>query len=190
MLLAAEGAAPSNLTQQQGYSGAMQLLQTITEPARSVTSCAGPTVCLHWLQATMSLLGMPELSLFIWMRALLAAGDYSPSYGAPTACGQPCASHCLPPLAAGHQDTSWGLPTSCGTPVWSLPASVCLQVTTAYKCAVVLRDLISPYLLRRRKADVNAQLPQKTEQVAARAGCTPCRPLSLQKLRVCRDCLP
>eukprot|EP00891_Asterochloris_glomerata_P001490 jgi/Astpho2/1490/fgenesh1_pm.00026_%23_10_t len=40
-----------------------------------------------------------------------------------------------------------------------------VQVTTAYKCAVVLRDLISPYLLRRRKADVNAQLPQKTEQV-------------------------
>ncbi|KAL4452053.1 hypothetical protein ABPG75_007715 [Micractinium tetrahymenae] len=40
-----------------------------------------------------------------------------------------------------------------------------LQVSTAYKCAVILRDLISPYLLRRRKADVQAQLPQKTEQV-------------------------
>lgn len=40
-----------------------------------------------------------------------------------------------------------------------------VQVSTAYKCAVILRDLISPYLLRRRKADVNAQLPKKTEQV-------------------------
>lgn len=28
------------------------------------------------------------------------------------------------------------------------------QVQTGYKCAVALRDLISPYLLRRVKADV------------------------------------
>ncbi|KAI3806081.1 hypothetical protein L1987_21973 [Smallanthus sonchifolius] len=40
-----------------------------------------------------------------------------------------------------------------------------LQVSTAYRCAVVLRDLIMPYLLRRMKADVNAQLPSKTEHV-------------------------
>jgi DNA excision repair protein ERCC-6 len=40
-----------------------------------------------------------------------------------------------------------------------------LQVSTAYKCAVVLRDLIAPYLLRRLKADVNHFLPKKTEQV-------------------------
>lgn len=40
-----------------------------------------------------------------------------------------------------------------------------LQVSTAYKCAVVLRDLIMPYLLRRIKSDVNAQLPKKTEHV-------------------------
>ncbi|KAK9827355.1 hypothetical protein WJX81_000181 [Elliptochloris bilobata] len=39
------------------------------------------------------------------------------------------------------------------------------QVSTAYKCAVVLRDLIAPYLLRRRKEDVAQQLPSKTEQV-------------------------
>jgi SNF2 family DNA or RNA helicase len=38
-------------------------------------------------------------------------------------------------------------------------------VSTAYKCAVVLRDLISPYLLRRRKVDIQAELPEKTEQV-------------------------
>lgn len=38
-------------------------------------------------------------------------------------------------------------------------------MSTAYKCAVVLRDLIAPYLLRRRKADVASQLPRKTEQV-------------------------
>ncbi|KAL1924938.1 uncharacterized protein VTP21DRAFT_4592 [Calcarisporiella thermophila] len=40
-----------------------------------------------------------------------------------------------------------------------------VQVQTAYKCAVVLRDLINPYLLRRMKADVAADLPKKTEQV-------------------------
>ena len=40
-----------------------------------------------------------------------------------------------------------------------------IQVQTAYKCAVVLRDLINPYLLRRMKADVAADLPRKSEQV-------------------------
>ncbi|XP_075500836.1 protein CHROMATIN REMODELING 8 [Primulina tabacum] len=40
-----------------------------------------------------------------------------------------------------------------------------LQVSTAYRCAVVLRDLVMPYLLRRMKADVDAQLPKKTEHV-------------------------
>ncbi|OLL21643.1 DNA repair protein rhp26 [Neolecta irregularis DAH-3] len=40
-----------------------------------------------------------------------------------------------------------------------------VQVQTAYKCACVLRDLISPYLLRRMKVDVAADLPKKSEQV-------------------------
>ena len=40
-----------------------------------------------------------------------------------------------------------------------------LQVAAAYRCAVVLRDLISPYLLRRRKMDVATSLPAKTERV-------------------------
>ncbi|KAI5108055.1 DNA excision repair protein ERCC-6, partial [Silurus meridionalis] len=42
-----------------------------------------------------------------------------------------------------------------------------VQVQTAYKCACVLRDTISPYLLRRMKADVktNLSLPDKNEQV-------------------------
>jgi DNA excision repair protein ERCC-6 len=40
-----------------------------------------------------------------------------------------------------------------------------IQVQTAYKCAVVLRDLINPYLLRRMKNDVAADLPKKSEQV-------------------------
>ncbi|KAJ7550499.1 hypothetical protein O6H91_07G103800 [Diphasiastrum complanatum] len=40
-----------------------------------------------------------------------------------------------------------------------------LQVSTAYKCAVVLRDLVMPYLLRRMKSDVEANLPKKTEHV-------------------------
>lgn len=41
------------------------------------------------------------------------------------------------------------------------------QVETAYRCAVVLRDTMSPYLLRRLKADVqmSVQLPSKSEQV-------------------------
>lgn len=38
-------------------------------------------------------------------------------------------------------------------------------MSTAYKCAVTLRDIIAPYLLRRLKADVNHFLPKKTEQV-------------------------
>ncbi|XP_049854885.1 DNA excision repair protein ERCC-6-like [Schistocerca gregaria] len=42
-----------------------------------------------------------------------------------------------------------------------------VQVATAYRCATVLRDTISPYLLRRMKSDVKAhiRLPQKTEHV-------------------------
>uniref|UniRef100_A0A671PQ56 DNA excision repair protein ERCC-6 n=1 Tax=Sinocyclocheilus anshuiensis TaxID=1608454 RepID=A0A671PQ56_9TELE len=42
-----------------------------------------------------------------------------------------------------------------------------VQVQTAYKCACVLRDTINPYLLRRMKADVkaNLSLPNKNEQV-------------------------
>ncbi|XP_071482267.1 DNA excision repair protein ERCC-6-like [Diadema antillarum] len=42
-----------------------------------------------------------------------------------------------------------------------------VQVQTAYKCACILRDTISPYLLRRLKADVrhSLQLPSKNEQV-------------------------
>ncbi|KAK4525636.1 hypothetical protein GAYE_SCF15G3545 [Galdieria yellowstonensis] len=40
-----------------------------------------------------------------------------------------------------------------------------LQVHTAYKCASVLRNLLSPYLLRRLKKDVALQLPKKQEQI-------------------------
>ncbi|KAK3909425.1 DNA excision repair protein ERCC-6 [Frankliniella fusca] len=42
-----------------------------------------------------------------------------------------------------------------------------VMVATAYKCATVLRDTISPYLLRRMKADVSEhiKLPSKNEQV-------------------------
>ena len=45
-------------------------------------------------------------------------------------------------------------------------------MSTAYKCAVVLRDLISPYLLRRRKVDIQAELPEKTEQVLRHTCCS------------------
>ncbi|KAJ5090568.1 DNA repair protein rhp26 [Penicillium argentinense] len=40
-----------------------------------------------------------------------------------------------------------------------------LQIQTAAKCAETLKNAISPYLLQRFKADVAADLPQKTEQV-------------------------
>lgn len=40
-----------------------------------------------------------------------------------------------------------------------------VQVQTGYKCAVILRDLISPYLLRRLKVDVAQDLPKKNEMV-------------------------
>ena len=39
-----------------------------------------------------------------------------------------------------------------------------LHVSTIYKCAVVLRDLTMPYLLRGMKADVNAQISNKSNQ--------------------------
>mmetsp|Transcript_12003 Transcript_12003/g.26179 ORF Transcript_12003/g.26179 Transcript_12003/m.26179 type:complete len:1309 (-) Transcript_12003:106-4032(-) len=42
-----------------------------------------------------------------------------------------------------------------------------MQVQLAYRCALVLRDLINPYLLRRQKKDVKEvnRMPGKTEQV-------------------------
>ncbi|ESO83914.1 hypothetical protein LOTGIDRAFT_108551, partial [Lottia gigantea] len=42
-----------------------------------------------------------------------------------------------------------------------------VQVETAYRCASILRDTINPFLLRRMKADVkaNLDLPEKNEQV-------------------------
>ena len=39
-----------------------------------------------------------------------------------------------------------------------------LHASTIYKCAVVLRDSTMPYLLRRMKTDVNAQLSNKSNQ--------------------------
>lgn len=46
-----------------------------------------------------------------------------------------------------------------------VPALARLQVSTAYRCALYLRDIILPYLLRRVKKDVALQLPKKTEHV-------------------------
>ncbi|KAE8794546.1 DNA repair and recombination protein RAD26 [Hordeum vulgare] len=56
-------------------------------------------------------------------------------------------------------ETEFSIPITVGGYANATP----LQVSTAYRCVVVLRDLIMPYLLRRMKADVNAQLPKKTE---------------------------
>lgn len=45
-----------------------------------------------------------------------------------------------------------------------------MQARLAYRCALVLRDLIHPYLLRRQKKDLKdiIRLPAKTEQVQCR----------------------
>jgi DNA excision repair protein ERCC-6 len=42
-----------------------------------------------------------------------------------------------------------------------------MQVQLGYRCALTLRDMINPYLLRRRKSEVNevSRMPGKTEQV-------------------------
>ena len=40
-----------------------------------------------------------------------------------------------------------------------------VQVQAGYKCAVILKDLVTPYLLRRLKSDVARDLPKKTEMV-------------------------
>lgn len=42
-----------------------------------------------------------------------------------------------------------------------------MQVQLAYRCAMVLKDLIGPYLLRRQKKDIKevTRMPGKTEQV-------------------------
>lgn len=55
----------------------------------------------------------------------------------------------------------FGVPIQSGT----YANASAVAVAAAYKCAVMLRDMISPYLLRRSKADVAKQLPEKTEQV-------------------------
>ena len=59
--------------------------------------------------------------------------------------------------------SQFGVPIQAGT--YSNASSV--AVASAYKCAVMLRDMISPYLLRRSKADVAKQLPEKNEQVCS-----------------------
>ena len=58
-------------------------------------------------------------------------------------------------------ETEFGLPIALGGYSNASPS----QLHTAYRCASALRDIIRPYLLRRMKADVNARLPKKTEQV-------------------------
>lgn len=47
-----------------------------------------------------------------------------------------------------------------------------MQARLAYRCALVLRDLVHPYLLRRQKKDLEdiIHLPAKTEQVQCQLG--------------------
>ena len=57
--------------------------------------------------------------------------------------------------------TQFALPINMGGYVTASP----LQIETSYQCACILRDLVSPYLLRRWKKDVARDLPNKEEQV-------------------------
>jgi DNA excision repair protein ERCC-6 len=58
-------------------------------------------------------------------------------------------------------EAAFALPITLGGYATASPS----QAAAAYRCAVALRELISPYLLRRRKADVAQQLPAKSEHV-------------------------
>lgn len=69
-----------------------------------------------------------------------------------------------------------------------------MQVRLAYRCALVLRDLIHPYLLRRLKKDLEdiIHLPSKTEQVLVECHgmlffycCSPFSRQSIHRLRGC-----
>ncbi|VDK79490.1 unnamed protein product [Litomosoides sigmodontis] len=64
-----------------------------------------------------------------------------------------------------------------------------VQVRTAYKCACILRDAISPYLLRRLKKDVEMfiHLPSKTEQVLF-CNITPCQRRLYEEYLSSREC--
>ena len=55
----------------------------------------------------------------------------------------------------------FGLPIAAGT----YANASRFKVQAAYQCSLVLRSLIRPHLLRRLKADVDIELPDKTEQV-------------------------
>ena len=58
-------------------------------------------------------------------------------------------------------ETEFGVPITMGGYV---NASV-HAVQAAYKCAVLLRDIISPFLMRRMKKDVHVQMTNKDEQI-------------------------
>lgn len=62
-----------------------------------------------------------------------------------------------------------------------------VQVQAAYRCAVVLRDLINPYLLRRLKIDVAKDLPAKREQVLF-VKLTPFQKALYREFLASRDC--
>lgn len=62
-----------------------------------------------------------------------------------------------------------------------------LQAATAHRCAVVLRDLVGPFLLRRLKADVALHLPRKTEQLLF-CPLTPAQRGAYRSFLASRDC--
>ncbi|VUZ45360.1 unnamed protein product [Hymenolepis diminuta] len=66
-------------------------------------------------------------------------------------------------LGGGMMDflVNFGVPITMGGYANASP----LEVETAYRCACTLKRILSPYLLRRMKKDVQLELPRKSEQV-------------------------
>nr|CDS29116.1 DNA excision repair protein ERCC 6 [Hymenolepis microstoma] len=66
-------------------------------------------------------------------------------------------------LGGGMMDflVNFGVPITMGGYANASP----LEVETAYRCACTLKRILSPYLLRRLKKDVQLELPKKSEQV-------------------------
>ncbi|KAM7537439.1 hypothetical protein Aperf_G00000064025 [Anoplocephala perfoliata] len=66
-------------------------------------------------------------------------------------------------LGGGMMDflVNFGVPITMGGYANASP----LEVETAYRCACTLKSILSPYLLRRMKKDVQLELPKKSEYV-------------------------
>ena len=62
-------------------------------------------------------------------------------------------------------ETEFGIPIQVG----GYKNASRLSVSKAMKCASILRDIVLPYMLIRRKSQVDVHLPNKQEHVATSA---------------------